>query len=144
MRPANLFLAVVVAGAGVAAGQPTPPPAAPAHPAFKMRLDPLYQPGYRPTHELRLALWDSSMSRLELAAAHEQLAFRDPGPTGAVTSFDGAQFPMRLKLVSGPQALLIGPWSPAWENLTWQEKAGAGAQTGAFGWALIEALAQIH
>jgi hypothetical protein len=144
MRITNLFLAVMLAGAPVALGQPTSTPAAPTHPVFKLGLDPLYLPGYEPTRELRLALWDSSMSRLELAAAREQWAFRNPGPTGPVLPFEGVQLPMRLNMVSGAQSLLLGPWSPQWQQLSWQEKAAAGAQTGVLAWALIQALAHIH
>jgi hypothetical protein len=141
MRTAILGLVLMVAGAMPVNGQGTP---AEARPVLRLHLDPLYQVGYEPARELRLALWDSPMSRLELAAAREQWAFRNPGPTGPVLPFESGQFPMRLRLQSPAQTLLPGPWNPSWSSLTWQEKVAGGAQTGLVTLALIQLLGHIH
>ena len=138
----GVFLALVVAGA--AAGQQPAETPAPQHPAFKLDLGPILLPGYGPARELRMALWDSPMSRLELAVAREQWAVRHPGPVGLVTPFDRTQLPLRLNFVSGAQSALAGPWSPEWRQLTWQERVAAGAQTGLFLWVLVEAARHVR
>jgi hypothetical protein len=144
MRVTTLCLIVALAGATVAAEQPTPVTPAPPRSGFRLHLDPLYLPGYEPARELRLALWDSPMSRLELTAAREQWALRNPGPTGTVIPFEGVQLPLRLSMASSAQSLVLGPWSPSWERLTWQEKVAAGAQTGVLALALVQVLSHIH
>lgn len=143
MRATILVLVLAVAGAA-AAGQESVPAAPAERHGFRLQLGPLYQLGYEPARELRLALWESSMSRLELAAAREQWAVHDPGPTGMVIPFEGVQLPLRLDMTSPVRSLVLGPWNPAWERLTWQEKVAAGAQTGVLAWALVEALAHVH
>ncbi len=137
----GVFLAVV-AGA-VAAQQPAGAPAEP-HPSFRLDLSPLVLPGYEPARELRMALWDSPMSRLELAVAREQWAVRHPGPVGLVTPFERAQLPLRLSFDSGAQSAFMGPWNPQWQQLTWQERVAAGAQTGLFLWVVVGAARHLH
>jgi hypothetical protein len=144
MRNALLGLLLVLAGASLAAGQDQAGTPARTRPTFRLQLDPLYLPGYEPARELRLALWDSPMSRLELAAAQEQWALRHPGSSGAVIPFEGVQLPLRLNLESGAQRLVMGPWSPTWKDLTWQEKVAAGAQTSLVFLALAQAFSHIH
>jgi hypothetical protein len=145
MRIAILTLALLLAAAPFAAAQQSAAaPAPPPQRAFRLHLKPLYQPGYEPARELRLALWDSPMSRLELAAAREQWAFRNPGPTGTVIPFEGVQLPLRLSMASSAQTLVLGPWNAGWKDLTWQEKTAAAAQTGVLALGLIEALAHLH
>jgi hypothetical protein len=140
MQVKTFWLAVTLAGAAFAAGQGPADAPAPGPRTFRLELEPLYVPGYEPARELRLALWDSSMSRLELAVSREQWSLRNPGPIGTVMPFQTIQLPMRLRLDSGAQPLVLGPWSPAWDRLTWQEKVAAGAQTGYLAWGLIEIL----
>jgi hypothetical protein len=144
MRSALLGLVLVLVGTPLSAAQDQPDAPIQTHPAFRLQLDPLYLPGYEPARELHLALWDSPMSRLELAVAREQWALRNPGPTGAVIPFEGVQLPLRLSLESAAQPLVMGPWSPTWKDLTWQEKVAAGAQTGFVLWVLVEALGHAH
>ncbi len=144
MRVTVLCVALAVASTAFAAGQGGGDTPAPGPRTFKLELQPLYLPGYDPARELHLALWDSPMSRLELTAAREQWAFRNPGPTGTVIPFEGVQLPLRLNLDSGAQRLVMGPWSPTWQDLTWQEKVAAGAQTGVLALALVQVLSHIH
>jgi len=112
MRSALLGLLLVLIGTPMSAGQDQPDAPTQTHPTFRLQLDPLYLPGYDPARELRLALWDSPMSRLELAVAREQWALRIPSPTGTLIPFEGVQLPLRLNLDSGAQRLVLGPWSP--------------------------------
>jgi len=144
MRSALLGLALVLVGAPLSAGQDQSERPTETRPTFRLQLDPLYLPGYEPARELRLALWDSPMSRLELVAAREQWALRNPGPTGTVIPFEGVQLPLRLNLESGAQRLVMGPWSPTWKDLTWQEKVAAGAQTSVVLLVLAEMLGHIR
>jgi len=144
MRVRILWFALAFASAAIAAGQePADAPAANRR-TFRLELKPLQVPGYEPARELRLALWDSAMSRLELAAAREQWALRNPGPTGSAVPFQAIQLPMHLRLDSGVQPVLLGPWNPAWGRLTWQEKVAAGAQTGLIAWTLVEMVRHVH
>jgi hypothetical protein len=149
MKAAIVSVVFALAGVIPAAAQEAPAAAAPAaaaptQHAFQLQLQPLYDPRYEPARELRLALWDSPMSRLELTAAREQWALRNPGPTGTVIPFEGVQLPLRLHMESSAQSLFLGPWSPSWERLTWQEKVAAGAQTGVLALALVQVLSHIH
>jgi hypothetical protein len=143
MRIRTFWLAVTLAGAASAAGQEPADALAPGQRVFQLELEPLFVPGYEPARELRLALWDSPMSRLELAVSREQWSLRNPGPLGSVIPFQTNQGPMRLKLDSGAQPLVLGPWSPAWDRLTWQEKVAASAQAGFLAWGLIEILRHV-
>lgn len=138
MRVTAFCMVVALAGAAFAAGQQEPEAQAPDRRAFRLDLRQLGQPGYGPARELRLALFDSPMSRLELAMAHEQWALRNPGPTGIVVPFQMAPLRARLQFDSTVQPLLFGPWSPGWDRLTWQEKVGAGAQTSFIVWTLVQ------
>ncbi len=144
MKSALFGMLLVLGGTALAAGQDQPAAPARTQGTFRLKLDPLYLPGFDAAHELRLALWDSPMSRLELTAAREQWALRNPGPNGTVIPFEGAQLPLRLNFESGAQRLVMGPWSPTWQDLTWQEKVATGAQTSLVFIALVEALGHIH
>ena len=138
MRVTVLGLVLAVVGSTVAASQEAPETSAPAHRTLGLRLEQLYLPGYEPAHQLRLALWDSPMSRLELAVAGEQWALRHPGPAGMVVPPQQLHIPLRLSFDSAAQPLVMGPWSQGWDQLTWQEKVAAGAQTGYIFLALIQ------
>jgi hypothetical protein len=147
MRIAPIVSMALLLGAAAAPAQQAPvaaPGPAPRTHGFGLHLEPLYQLGYEPARELRLALWDSPMSRLELAAAREQWSVRNPGPTGTVIPFEGVQLPLRLSMVSTSQKLVLGPWSPGWNDLTWQEKTAAYAQTGVLAAGIIEILSHLH
>jgi hypothetical protein len=144
MRVKILWLAVTLAGTAFAAGQDPADAPVPGQRRFRLELKPLTVPGYEPARELRLALWDSPMSRLELAVAREQWALRNPGPFGSVVPFQIIQLPTRLRLDSGAQPLVLGPWNSAWGQLTWQEKVAASAQTGFIAWAMIEMIRHVH
>ncbi len=84
------------------------------------------------------------MSRLELAVAREQWALRNPGPAGNVIPFQVVPLPFRF--LAGPtgQSLVLGPWNPGWDQLTWQEKIATGAQTTLFAVALIQMVRHVH
>jgi hypothetical protein len=146
MREAILGVVLMLSLAPPAPGQEPPAPPPVEH-AFRLQLEPLHEPGYEPARELRLALWDSSMSRLELAVAREQWALRFPGPIGTAIPFASVRLPLRLDLTSPAESLrspFLGPWSPSWERLTWQEKVAAGAQTGVLALALVEIVRHAH
>ena len=138
MRTAALFLILAMAGAPFTYAQDGQAAPTSRHSAFRLNLEPLFMPGYEAGHELRLALWDSPMSRLELAAAREEWALRNPGPTGPVIPFQQLTIPQHLDFSSNAQRLLLGPWSGEWSQLTWQEKVAAGAETGVLALVLIE------
>ncbi|MGD1148158.1 MAG: hypothetical protein ABR961_09435 [Thermoanaerobaculaceae bacterium] len=144
MKITAFCLVVAVAGAVFAAGQEQPAAQAPSPRAFKLDLKPLYQPGYEPARELRLALSDSPMSRLELGISREQWAARNPGPAGNVVPFQTAPLPFRFHFDATDQSLVLGPWSSKWDQLSWQEKVAAGAQTSFIGWALLEMVRHAH
>jgi hypothetical protein len=144
MRITWLCLVVAVAGAALSAGQDAPSAQAPSPRPFKLDLQPLHMPGYEPARELHLALWDSPMTRLELAVSREQWAARNPGPAGGVAPFQVAPLPFRFRFDSAGQLLVLGPWSSKWDQLTWQEKVAAGAQTSFFAWALLEMVRHVH
>ncbi len=144
---ATWVLAIVAAASAVVASGQTAPEATPQSTPeqqpkrqLKLSLEPLYSPSYKAARELRLALWDSSMSRLELAVAQEMWAGRNPGPTRLVFPLETMPPSMRLRFGSEGQPLLMGPWSKGWDKLTWQEKIGAGAQTTFVLWGLVEIL----
>lgn len=139
-RAVACMLLTVLGTVAASAQQPSAPgDAAQQHPAFHLDLGPILLPGYEPARELQIALWDSSMSRLELAVARSQWAARHPGPMGMILPFERVQLPLRLNLVSGAQSMLLGPWSPEWQELSWQDRLAAGMQTGLFMWVLVEA-----
>ncbi len=144
MKITVFCLLVTVAGAAFAAGQEGPGAQAPSRPAFRLDLRSLYLPGYEAAHELHLALGDSPMSRLELAVSREQWALRAPGPAGNVVPFQVAPLPFRFRADSTGQSLVFGPWNSGWDQLTWQEKVAAGAQTGFFALALIQMVRHAH
>lgn len=137
---AVLFLAV----SPLAAAQQAADTSRPDHPAFHLDLQPLFVPGYEAGRELRLALWDSPMSRLELAVAREQWALRNVGPMGAVVPFQQFVIPQRLDFATGAQRLVLGPWSRDWNRLTWQEKLAAGAETGLLALVLVEMVRHVR
>lgn len=139
MSVAAVFVILVLTGASRAGGEEPAVQARPAHTSFRLDLEPLVRPGYGPARELRLAQWDCPMSRLELAVAREQWAARHPGPGGAVIPFQQGLAPFRLDLRSPAQPAILGPWSPQWTQLTWQEKVAAGAQAGLLAWVVVEA-----
>jgi hypothetical protein len=144
MRVKTLWVAFALANAAFAAGQePADAPASVVR-TLRLGLEPLYLPGYEPARELRLAAWDSPMSRLELAAAREQWAVVNPGPSGTVVPFQGVRLPLRLNLASPAESLVTLPWSPSWGRLTWQEKVAAGAQDGVLIWALVDLLGRLR
>jgi hypothetical protein len=144
MKITALCLVVAVAGAGFAAGQEEPGAQAPSPRAFKLDLQPLYLPGYEPARELRLVLWDSPMSRLELAVSREQWALRNPGPTGTVVPFQVAPLPLRFSWDRAGQLLVLGPWSPKWDKLSWGDKIAASAQTAFIAWTVIQMVRHPH
>ena len=144
MRTTMLALVLAVATATTVPAQDKPAAPPTQQHGFRLQLSPLYEPGYEPARELRLALWDSPMSRLELAAAREQWALINPGPSGTVVPFHGIRLPLRLNLESPAESLVLGPWSPGWERLTWQEKVAAGAQDGVLLWTLVELLGHLR
>ncbi len=128
MKIRALCLAVAVTGAAFAAGQEAPGAQAASQRAFKLGLRPFYMPGYEPARALHLALWDSPMSRLELAVSREQWTARNPVPAGGVVPFQASPLPFRLRFDSAGR-LVLGPWSSKWDQLTWQEKVATGVQT---------------
>lgn len=144
MRITVFCLVVVVAGTAFAAGQEAPGAQAPSPRAFKLDLQPLYLPGYEPAREVRLALWNSPMSRLELAVSREQWALRNPGPAGNVVPFQVAPLPFRFRADTGGQSLVLGPWNSGWDQLTWQEKFATGAQTTLFALVLVQIARHAH
>ena len=144
MRITAFCLAVAVAGAAFAAGQEAPGAPAPGQRVFRLDLQALYLPGYEPARELRLAAWDSPMSRLELAGLREQWALRRAGPTGSVVPFQAGRLPLTLHLDPSVRSLVLGPWNSEWDRLTWQEKVAAGAQTSFFLFVLTEIARHAH
>lgn len=144
MRITALCLVFVVTGSAFAAGQQEPGAQAPSRGAFKFELQPLCLPGYEPAREVRLALADSPMSRLELAVSREQWALRNPGSTGSIVPLQAAPLPFRFRSGSVGQYLVPGPWSPTWGQLTWQERVAAGAQTAFIAWAVIQIVRYAH
>ncbi len=144
MRITTLCLVVGVAGAAFAAGQEAPSGQPPSPRVIRLDLQPPYAPGYEPARELRLALSDSPMSRLEFAVSREQWALRNPEPAGGVVPFQAAPLPFRYHFDSAEQLLVLGPWSSKWEQLTWQENVAVGAQTSLIAWALIAMVRHAH
>jgi hypothetical protein len=140
MRISAFCLVFAVAGAAFAAGQEKPGAQEPSPRAFRLDLRSLHEPGYEPGREVRLGLWDSPMSRLELAASCEQWAARNPGPTGGVVPFQVQSLPFRFRFDSNGQMLVLGPWSSKWDQLAWQDKIAAGAQTTYIAWVLLQIL----
>ncbi len=144
MKITAFCLVIAVAGAAFAAGQEAPGAQAPSPRAFKLDLQPLYLPGYKPAREVRMALWDSSMSHLELAVSREQWALRNPGPAGSVVPFQAGALPFRFNFDPAGQALVLGPWNSKWDQLSWQEKFAAGAQTTFLALALVQIVRHAH
>jgi hypothetical protein len=144
MKITAFCLVVAVAGAALASGQGEPGTQAPSPRAFRLDLQPLYLPGYEPAREVRLALWDSPTSRLELAVSREQWALRNPGPTGSVVPFQAAPLPFRFRYDSAGQLLVLGPWSSKWDQLAWQDKVAAGAQTTFIAWVVFQMVRHAH
>ena len=144
MKATIFCLVIAVAGSTFAAGQEAPGAQAPSPRVFKLDLQPLYLPGFKAAREVRLALWNSPMSRLELAVAREQWALRNPGPAGIIVPFQAASLPFRFNFDPGGQSLVLGPWNSGWDQFTWQEKVATGAQTGILALALIQIVRHAH
>jgi hypothetical protein len=144
MKFTAFCLVIAVAGTTFAAGQEEQGTQAPAPRTFKLDLQPLYLPGFQPASEVHLALWDSPMSRLELAVSREQWALRSPGPAGILVPFQAGSLPFRFDFAPAGQALVLGPWNSKWDQLTWQEKFAAGAQTTFFAVALVQLVRHAH
>lgn len=106
----------------------------------------LNSPRYEAARELRLALWDSPMSRLEFGAARELWAARHPGPVGTVMPMPLVELPVRLNFSSpGQQSLMFaGPWSAQWNQLDWQEKVATSAETALFVVVLAKAIGAVR
>lgn len=139
MRYSALCLVVALAGGTFAAAQEPAATPAPARRTLGLDVPHFGELAYQPAHELRLALWDSPMSRLELGLAREQWALRYPGPVGMVIPFQVAPLPLRFRMAADDVRLLLpGPWTPGWDRLTWQEKLAAGAQTTYVVWTIFE------
>jgi hypothetical protein len=144
MKITAFCLVIAVAGTTFAAGQEEQGTKAPAQRTFKLDLQPLYLPGYKPAREVRMALWDSPMSRLELAVSREQWALRNPGPAGITVPFQAGPLPFRFNFDPAGQALVLGPWDSKWDQLNWQEKFAAGVQTGVLAMVLVEMVRHVH
>lgn len=138
MKAVAIVLMLGLASSFRADGQKARVPPPQARPSFRLDLMPLYRPGYESARELRLALWDSPVSRMELATAREAWALRNPGPIGTAMPPQHIVLPLRFDLDNGSERLFVVPRSPGWEGLTWQEKVAAGAQTCFVLWALVE------
>lgn len=144
MKATIFCLVIAVAGAAFAAGQGEQGTQAPAQRTFKLDLQPRYLPGFKAAREVRMALWDSPMSRLELTVSREQWALRNPGPAGIAVPFQAGPLPFRFNFDPAAQSLVLGPWNSGWDQLTWQEKVAAGAQTGFLALALIQMVRHVH
>jgi hypothetical protein len=146
VRFAGVALLLTVMAVAPAVGQQEP--STPPQPGrqLSLGLDILNSPRYEAARELRLALWDSPMSRLEFGAARELLAARYPGPVGTVTPASIVNLPLRLNFSSpGEQKLfLAGPWSAQWSELSWQEKVATSMETGLFLTLIAKAIGSIR
>lgn len=102
--------------------------AAPEPRGFSLRLDTLTPGSYEASRELRLALWDSPMGRLDYAVTREMWAARMGGLPGRGTPGMTA-LRMSVGPGSSPRLVLAGPWAEEWHDLAWQDKVAVTAQS---------------
>jgi hypothetical protein len=126
--------------AGLVVAQEPDAGAAPAAPrAFSLKLDSYPLGSYEASKELRLAVWDSPMTRLEYAAAREMYRARMGGMVGIDTPMSAA---IRMSITPGAPArlVLVGPWSEQWHELEWKDQLAVAAES-AFVIGVLAALA---
>jgi hypothetical protein len=126
--------------AGLVMAQEPDAGAAPAAPrAFSLDLDTYPLGSYEASKELRLAVWDSPMTRLEYAAAREMYRARMGGMAGIDTPMSAA---IRMSITPGGPARLVlaGPWSEQWHELEWKDQLAVAVES-AFVIGVLAALA---
>ncbi len=149
MRLTAFCVVVALAGAAFASGQGGSGPQAPVRRDLGLGLKRADLARYEQAledrwtdeeqaREERLAQWGSPMDRLMIGVGRELWAMRNPGPIGTVVPYQVTVLPVAFRVAPRSELLLLGPWTRQWDRLTWQEKVGAGAQTGLFAWTLFE------
>lgn len=95
---------------------------------FSLRLDTLTPGSYEASRELRLAMWDSPMARLDYAVTREMWAARMGGLPGRGAPGMTA---LRMSVAPGssPRLILAGPWTEEWHDLAWQDKVAVTTQS---------------
>ena len=128
MRTTAVALACcLLTGLAVAQEPQTGAPAAtPRTFSLDLRTYPLGS--YEASRELRLAVWDSPMTRLEYAAAREMYRARMGGMAGIDTPMSAA---IRMSVMPGAPARLVlaGPWSEQWHELEWKDQLAVAAES---------------
>lgn len=128
MRTTAVALACcLLAGLAVAQEPETGAPAA-APRTFSLDLKTYPLGSYEASRELRLAVWDSPMTRLEYAAAREMYRARMGGMAGIDTPMSAA---IRMSVTPGAPARLVlaGPWSEQWHDLEWKDQLAVAAES---------------
>lgn len=126
-RLTTLVLVLVVGVPALAfAQEATPAPAEPR--TFSLHLSSYPVGSYEASRELRLALWDSPMSKLEYAVAREVWAAQMGSLPGRGKPGSTA---IRMSVGPGrpPGLVLAGPWSQEWHELSWQNQVAVAAQS---------------
>ncbi|HPC82348.1 MAG TPA: hypothetical protein P5234_03100 [Thermoanaerobaculaceae bacterium] len=126
-RLATLVLVLLVGVPAQALAQEASfPPAGPR--TFSLHLNTYPVGSYEASRELRLALWDSPMSKLEYAVAREVWAAQMGSLPGRGKPGSTA---IRMSVSPGgpPRLVLAGPWSQAWHELSWQDQIAVTAQS---------------
>ncbi|MGV8039464.1 MAG: hypothetical protein AB2L07_05105 [Thermoanaerobaculaceae bacterium] len=95
---------------------------------FSLHLNTYPVGSYEASRELRLALWDSPMSKLEYAVARELWAAQMGSLPGRGNPGSTA---IRMSVGPGrpPGLVLAGPWSQEWHELSWQNQVAVAAQS---------------
>ncbi|HNX49900.1 MAG TPA: hypothetical protein PLS53_14820 [Thermoanaerobaculaceae bacterium] len=101
-------------------------PAAPR--AFSLDLESYPLGSYEASKELRLAVWDSPMTRLEFGVAREMYAARMGGIVGLGTPM-GAAFRMSVGPAAPARLVFAGPWSEQWHQLEWKDQLAVAAES---------------
>jgi hypothetical protein len=116
-----------------ARGHGTPPATTPqgnGGQPFTLKMDKtwLFPPGSDPFREMRLAAWDSPMSRMELI--WRQHGMYGPNPPGGYPSLlYPATMREEIGLDGKPHIVFMGAYGRDWKSLSPSEKAAAAAQS---------------
>ena len=126
-RFSTLVLALMVGVPALAFAQEAT--VAPAEPrGFSLHLNTYPVGSYEAARELRLILWDSPMSKLEIAVARELWAARMGSLPGRGVAGSTA---IRMSIGPGrpPGLVFAGPWSQEWHQLSWQNQLAVATQS---------------
>lgn len=110
------------------AGAQESPPASGEPKAFSLHLDTFPIGSYEASRELRMALWDGPMGKLEYAVARELWSAQ-------MGSLPGRGRPgmtavrMSVSPGSSPRLVLAGPWTAEYHDLSWQDQMAVAAES---------------